>query len=101
MSEVIDFVSAVQVIPEMVHPLSKAWDQPKRDLIEISDEFARMSKDTLSCLMNYSHSQPSAIYDGKMWRSFDGEIWRLRWAGPHTDPGYHTIHSRKVTLDAL
>ena len=55
-------------IPEMTDPLGKAWSQPERSEILIDDTHALMSRATLLKLANYSHSNPTGCYPGKMWK---------------------------------
>lgn len=62
-----------------------AWRQPWREDILVSDETAMMSKAVFEMLREYSHSVPTGVSDGKMWKSRwedvrTGEIeWYLRW----------------------
>jgi hypothetical protein len=55
-------------IPPMVHPLSKAWEQPEHSEIKFAFGCAWVSEKTFKEFKNYSHSRPTAIYAGKMWR---------------------------------
>lgn len=59
-------------IPEVTHPLGKSWDQPSRDRITLDDAWAMMSAKTFEELVEYSCSQPSGVYPGKMWRRYNG-----------------------------
>lgn len=67
-------------IPECIHPLCKAWDQPENTEIEIDDTHALMFKKTFEHLKEYSCSIPTGVYSGKMWKAhgLDDE-WYLRW----------------------
>lgn len=69
-----------QKIPPMTNPLGKYWEQPNRSEILIEDESAIMLNSTFEKLKNYSHSIPSGVYEGKMWKSI-GKFGRpfLRW----------------------
>jgi hypothetical protein len=67
-------------IPPMTHPLSVHWNQPDRSEIEIDDTHALMSQITFNALPDYTASQPTGVYEGKMWRAYyklDG--WLLHW----------------------
>lgn len=55
-------------IPEMVHPLGKAWSQPDRSKIKFSFGVAWVDQKTFDQLAEYSSSLPSGVYEGKMWR---------------------------------
>src|SRR6187549_978694 len=59
------------LIPPITNPLGKAWTQPDRRLITFNENYdhAIISHETYMSLLNYSHSQPSGVYAGKMWRS--------------------------------
>lgn len=101
----------------MTHPLSRHWDQPKSVEILLDDTHALMSKKTFLSLHEYSCSNPSGVYDGKMWRRYDGRfdqrcgspiflridprpmpVWMLRWYGPSADPDKCSVNSRIVIL---
>lgn len=98
MEEIIEFAPAHLVIPGITDPRGKHWDQPKTTDFLISADFAKIKKQDIEKLLDYSNSQPSGTYIGKMWKTFDGEFWRLKWFGPHKDPGYLTVHTRKISI---
>ena len=87
------------IIPMMIDPLSTAWDQPDYKGILIDDESAVMSKDDFTKLKNYSHSQPSGVYAGKMWKieTRDGR-WILCWYGHHKNPDMCSNNERWILL---
>lgn len=62
---------ALDVIPAMDHPYAKHWTQPDRSRIVLNDTHAFMHPSALDELADYSCSQPSGVYPGKMWRSSD------------------------------
>ena len=72
------------MIPECIHPLVKAWDQPKTTDIETDDTHALMSKKSFDELSIYSCSVPTGVYAGKMWKGWNLINWYLRWY--ETDP---------------
>jgi hypothetical protein len=55
-------------IPPITDPMGKYWNQPNRFEIEIDDKSALMSQKTFSQIPDYTHSQPTGVYPGKMWR---------------------------------
>ncbi len=55
-------------IPQMTHPLSSGWNQPKTSEILVDKDSAIMSEETLKELHEYNCSLPSAAYSGKMWK---------------------------------
>jgi hypothetical protein len=67
------------IIPPMVHPLGKQWNQPKLEDINMSGDFAVMSKKSFDELHNYTGSMPSGVYEGKMWRTETTDGWYLCW----------------------
>lgn len=83
----------LNVIPPITEPLGRHWDQPDTSLIQIDDEFARMNAHVFRELPEYSTSQPSGVYPGKMWKRHDGAFdhefiarggkpdWLLCWYG--------------------
>lgn len=89
------------IIPEMTNPLSRYWDQPLTRNILIDDKNALMTKDDFEKLLDYSKSNPSGIYEGKMWKSGSDEKWFLRWIGlPDNldEPDMLNIYSREIIL---
>lgn len=86
-------------IPDMTHPLSKAWDQPNKNDIVLDTTHAAMTEKTLRQLKNYSASIPSGVYEGKMWRAEtkDGTHF-LRWYGVGEEPDTCSINTRTILL---
>jgi len=56
-------------IPKITDPLGRNWEQPDGSDILVDDECAVMSRKSFDKLKDYSVSQPSALYDGKMWKN--------------------------------
>lgn len=105
------------IIPPMIHPLSKYWEQPDRSRITIDATHAMMDKKAFDELHTYSTSQPSGVYEGKMWKSqkwvWDSpqiaiergyatrkflDEWFLHWYGPSNHPGYCSTNIRKILI---
>lgn len=78
----------------MVHPLGRHWNQPPRADILIDETHAVMSEATLAKLSVYDHSQPSGVYEGKMW------VWRgnLAWFGFSEKPDCVSNNYRKIRV---
>lgn len=55
-------------IPEMTDPLGRHWLQPKREELVIDETHALMSMSAFARLSDYSRTNPSGVYPGKMWR---------------------------------
>lgn len=76
-------------IPPMTDPLGKHWRQPNRLDIEITATHALMSKAAFDQIADYTNSQPTGVYPGKMWkkgnRNNDQERgrWWLHWWTAH------------------
>lgn len=86
------------MIPKMTHPLSSAWDQPNPEDVLIDKTHALMSENDFNDLLDYSHSQPSGVYVGKMWKSKVRDNWILCWFGPHTDPNMCSGNNREILI---
>ena len=86
-------------IPEMTDPLGAHWNQPSRDEITIDDTHALMSLETFEKLPEYSFSQPSGVYNGKMWRHLaGGGEWFLCWFGDSTRPDCCSTYYRAICV---
>lgn len=78
-------------IPEMTDPLGSGWRQPSRGDIEIDSDSALMSQASFDLLPEYSATNPSGVYPGKMRKRHDGSfdraflarggkpVWLLCW----------------------
>ena len=68
------------VIPVITHPWGASWQQPEISDIEIDDTHALMGVYAFNQLVEYSHSIPSGVYIGKMWKGrYDTGEWYLAW----------------------
>lgn len=56
----------------MTHPLSKAWRQPDRSLITIDDTHALVPAKVWDDLVEYSATNPTGAYEGKIWKRIQG-----------------------------
>ena len=86
------------VIPEMVHSLSKYWNQPDIKDIEIGDKQAKMSKCTFELLLEYSTSIPTGVYEGKMWKRRRPDAWYLLWYAACEGADSCSINIRKIII---
>jgi hypothetical protein len=99
------------VIPPMTHELSRYWEQPLAAEILVDDVHALMTRATFDKLAEYSASNPTGAYEGKMWKRLDGEFdeefkahggvpeWLLCWFGEsQIGPGYVSNNHRKILL---
>ena len=87
------------MIPEMTHELSSHWKQPSINEIEIDEAYALMNKETLNKLNEYSCSQPSGVYEGKMWKRRNKKDWFLMWFGESDDPKKCSVNSRQILIN--
>jgi hypothetical protein len=71
----------METIPPITDPLGVHWKQPERTKIEIDNTHALMNEATFEQLLEYSCSQPTAVYYGKMWKRLQNNIWYLCWFG--------------------
>jgi len=83
-------------IPDMVHPLSKHWDQPKKEVVLIDDVSACISQESFQQLKEYSMSIPTGVYEGKMWKARFRGKWYLRWFGKENKEGLLPILIREI-----
>lgn len=57
-----------------------------------------MRQDTLDRLLDYTNSQPTSLYSGKMWKAKSQEDkWMLCWCN-HSVGGYIDINYREVLI---
>jgi len=83
----------------MTHPYGKYWEQPDTKDIVLDDKYALMANDTLEKLKNYSRSQPSGVYAGKMWRcTDDGVTWYLKWWTDIEGTTMCKNHTREIVI---
>ena len=101
------------VIPPITDPLGRYWEQPPVSDILVDDTHAVMTRTTLEKLADYSRSQPTGVYPGKMWRALyyeraiglDGKVrltgktwWQLCWFGDCPDPTRCSNNYRDILL---
>ena len=93
------------MVPPMTHPLSTHWEQPNPASMRITEESAMMDLETFEALSDYSCSQPSGVYEGKMWRSAanyskqeDTDKWYLRWYDVSTDTNKCSTEQREIVI---
>lgn len=72
------------VIPPMTNPLGQYWDQPDPKNIVLDDNYAAMTREDFEKLPDYSQSEPTGKYNGKMWKGkygnrTSGLSWWLFW----------------------
>jgi len=87
------------MIPDMIHPLSKHWDQPSKEDILIDNTHALISKKSFEQLKNYSMSIPTEVYEGKMWKAGSKNKWFLRWYGVENREGLLPILTREIIIE--
>lgn len=88
----------VNEIPPITEPMGQYWRQPDRREILLDNTHALMTKTTFEQLLDYSHSQPTGVYPGKMWKKGGPTGWWLHWFGLHENPDLCSGHVRKILL---
>jgi len=84
--------------PIMVDPMGSHWQQPSRSEVLIDGECAVMTRKAFNQLHDYSHSMPSGVYDGKMWKAqFRGQ-WYLKFYRPSEKPGHCRTEALPILL---
>lgn len=95
------------MIPEMLDPLGRHWDQPG-DIrsAPMDDTHVILTQAQFERLPEYSASLPSGVYPGKCWRRHNGAHdprcknpeWLFAWYGECDDPKKCSINYRKILL---
>jgi len=85
-------------IPPMTDPLGRYWKQPDHSEVLVDEEHALMGQGAFDKLRNYSHSIPTGVYAGKMWRTKSGDKWYLRWYSPSDKPEYFDLRTREIII---
>lgn len=57
------------VIPPMTHPWGQVWKQPDRNNLVLDDKYAVMYRRDFEMLPDYTGSEPTGKYNGKMWKA--------------------------------
>src|SRR5438105_4578790 len=103
-------MTATEVIPPITHVLGEYWEQPNREDILIDDKTVVMTKATFEKLHEYSATNPSGAYEGKMWRRHDGAFdrefkarggkptWMLCWFDKSDKPDHVSTKYRNIVL---
>lgn len=112
------YTSDRNLIPPMVNPLGRHWSQPKVSEIKVlNDKECEMSQKAFNELSDYTASQPSGVYAGKMWkaqkmkegtplrgRTLLAQLepeeleWHLCWFSYHGDPNVCTNNQRRIII---
>lgn len=70
-------------IPPMTNSLGKHWVQPDPSGFVLDDDYVLMSKLDFDLLPDYTNSEPTGKYNGKMWKgqfnTTKGKKWFLAW----------------------
>lgn len=95
-------------IPPMTHPYGASWEQPPRDSIILDDTHALMTEAVFKKLPEYSCTNPTGVYEGKMWKRHNGLFdphckpenrhWVLCWFGFSDDPDKCSNNSRRILI---
>lgn len=86
-------------VPPMTHPWGKSWLQPDPSTFEFDDKHVLMRQEDFDRLLDYSKSQPSGAYEGKMWRSYyPKEGWWLHWFEASEDPKMCRRNGRMIIV---
>ena len=91
------------LVPKVTDPMGVYWEQPARYAIGLySDGYVVMCKKAFNELSDYSHSNPSGVYSGKMWKAQRDEGWYLCWYDNMKDvPNIYEINRRPIILKEM
>lgn len=67
------------VIPPMTHPWGIAWKQPDRNNLVLDDKYAVMYRRDFETLQDYTGSEPTGKYNGKMWKAQYNYCGNRKW----------------------
>lgn len=88
-----------QQIPPITDHRGLHWRQPHRRFIELDDTHALMSDQTFKGLADYTRSQPTGVYAGKMWRShYTKDGWVLHWFKAMTENPNMCVREHRIIL---
>lgn len=85
-------------IPKITDPLGRHWEQPACEEIQIDQLHALMSERSFAALHDYTGSQPSGVYSGKMWKAKYGNLWFLCWFGKPSSPESVWTFCREILI---
>lgn len=90
-------------IPPITDPLDRHWQQPDASEILLDDRYAVMTRASFDKLQEYSSTNPSALYNGKMWKSVvsgkDGPVYLLRFCyNENIEDNLIDITSREILI---
>lgn len=86
------------LIPRATDPMAKYFDMPDRDEIVIDKTHAVMTEKTFNCLANYSASNPTGVYAGKMWKRKTSSHWVLCWWTDSKQEGFCDTNTREILV---
>jgi len=89
----------LNIIPIPETRYISVWNQPQRKAITLDDTHAMMNRVSFDRLLDYSYSQPSGVWIGKMWKQrHETKEWTLCWFGISDKPGYLSNNYRKILI---
>lgn len=77
------------------------WEAPDRsEILAIDKDYVLMKQDTFDRLLDYTNSEPTGKYNGKMWKAKNrkGE-WFLCWFNHQTKKYQYTNYRKILILD--
>lgn len=98
------------LIPRSLIRWVDTGNRPATSNILIDDTHALMTRRTFEDLPEYSATNPTGAYEGKMWRRHDGAfdreflarggkpVWLLCWYGESELPDFVSNNSREILL---
>lgn len=91
-------LNGMDVIPGITDKRGAHWAQPSRKYIWLDEKYALMKDQTFRSLVEYSSSEPTGMYEGKMWKCRRGDAWYLRWFVDRKDLKTMLVESREIIV---
>lgn len=78
------------MIPPITHPMGRHWRQPDHSAWLFDDTHVVLPAADFEQLANYSWTNPSGLYPGKVWRGWCQNIngWVVAWYDVDPDPNF-------------
>ncbi len=91
-------MTGLDIIPEMTDPMGRHWVQPNRKDLFFCNIRVHLTIKDFNLLRDYSWSNPTGTYAGKMWKAFYKGAWQLEWWIDDKQPGYVLLQRKLIRV---